>query len=55
MTLEEKYAFSEKFESLKAYNEWYQKAKAEYDKKQNVIEVGPDGNVDLSNVTGKKN
>lgn len=55
MSPEEQYAFAQKFTDLTAYATWYQKAKAAYDKKQNEVEVGGSGSVDLGDLIGKKN
>lgn len=43
MTPDEQVEFYESFGSPEEYLEWFTNAKAEYDAKQNVVEIGPDG------------
>lgn len=45
-------AYIKSFESIKAFFDWYEKAKEEYEKNNPPIDVG-DGNIDLEGILGK--
>ena len=53
MSADEQLAFFQKFSNPADFFTWKEKAEAEYEKNQNVIEVGADGTVDLGQILGK--
>lgn len=53
MTAEEQSAYRKTFESTKAFFDWYNAAKAEYDEKNAGLDIG-DGSVDLGDIMGGK-
>lgn len=55
MTDAEREAFFDSFKSPEAFMEWLTAAKEKYDREHPVIEVGPDGSIDLGELTGGKN
>ena len=50
MTPAEQLAYYNQFPSMEAFVQWYNEAKAEYDKEHGAIDVG-DGNIDLGDIT----
>ena len=53
--LEDKDAFIDRFDSLADFKKWQEKAKAEYDAKQNVVTPGKDGTVDIGDLINGNN
>lgn len=49
MTPEEQLAYYNQFPSMEAFVQWYNEAKAEYDKEHGAIDVG-DGDIDLGDI-----
>lgn len=52
MTRSEQQAFMNRFESLSAFFDWYDAAKAEYDATRETIQIGGGGSVDLGDLIG---
>lgn len=55
MTGEERQEHFSKFASLEQYLNWFNKAKADYDKTHPTIEVGKDGTIDIGDLINGKN
>ena len=49
----EQEALYDRFDSVSDFFTWYNAAKEKYEKSQNVIEIGPDGSVDLGDLLGQ--
>ena len=52
MTPQEQQAFFESFESYEAFFAWLEEAKRIYEEKQNRIEIGDGGSVNLGDLIG---
>lgn len=55
MSGEEQQKYFESFESVEAFFEWYNAAKAKYDEENESIEIGGDGSIDLGDIIGGGN
>lgn len=53
MTEQEQIAFYKDFKNHKEYKAWYSAAKAAYEETRIELEIGEDGKIDLSPITGK--
>ncbi|OUN80307.1 hypothetical protein B5G06_11870 [Flavonifractor sp. An52] len=53
MTPAEQEALYYRFDSVSDFYTWYNAAKEEYEESRNVIEIGPDGSVDLGDLLGQ--
>ena len=53
MTPAEQEALYDRFDSVSDFFTWYNAAKEKYEESQNVIEIGPDGSVDLGDLLGQ--
>ena len=51
----EQQAFMETFDSIPAFFEWYNTAKAEYEANREIIEIGGDGTIDLGDIINRQN
>ena len=54
LSAEEQEAYFNSFDTIEDFFAWYNKAKEEYEAKQDYIEVGEDGNLDIGGAENDK-